>query len=104
MKRGGPHLNQHRLYGTPMAPCHSDLSDGCYKDSVNLRHLRCKDRAFLVSLLDTAVEAARKAGVELRYNLNATLVPDEGWVNTVMGTPFGPVRLLMRLPSDAGKT
>ena len=104
MKLGGAHLNQHRLYGTTMVPRHEAVASGCYDDSVNLRHLRCKDRAFLVRLLDTAVEAARKAGVELRYNLNATIVPEEGWVNTVMGTPFGPVRLLMRLPSDAGNT
>lgn len=101
MSRHGKSINQHRLCGTPVPPDHKDLSNGCFKNSVNVRHLRQNDRARLVRLLDTAVAASRKAGLEMRYNLNATLLPEEGWVTSIMGTPFGPVRLLLRkMPED----
>ena len=96
MGRHQSNTNIHRLYDSPLPPSHKDLSSGCLFDTVNLRHLRCNDRAFLVSLLEKAVAAAEKAGLEMRYNLNASIVPDESWTTSIMGTPFGPVRLQLR--------
>lgn len=96
MSRHGKSINPHRLYGTPVPPDHKDLSNGCFKNTVNVRHLRENDRIMLIGLLDKAVAAAQKSPVELRYNMNATIVPEEGWITAIMGTPYGPVRLMMR--------
>lgn len=96
MSRGGSNINTHKLYGSPVPPSRKALSSGSAQDPVNLRHLRSKDRAAMLALLEEMAATVQMAGLEMRYGQNATIAPAEGWTSKIMSTPFGPVHVQMR--------